>query len=111
MSVATITSDRRDHERRGGQTATPRQLLTDASTILARCGVDTRGSWLRRTVTDYCRHVAHTGYPFGPWLMARVQLNAEQRRRAMHDPELHNFLCYFDPTGESAVRNVMRRHG
>lgn len=111
MSAATITSDRRVHERRESGTVTFSVLVSDASMILTRCGIDVRGSWLRRTVNDYLARVERTGYPFGPWLMARVELNAEQRRRAMADPECHSFLCYSDPTGEAAVRNVMRRHG
>lgn len=49
--------------------------------------------------------------PFGAYLLHRVELTAEQRRRAMANPDTQYLLCYSDPTGETAVRNVMRRHG
>lgn len=103
MSTATLTHDRRNHF--------AEDLKADSRRILDACGVPARPNWINRVVVQYLRNVASTGYPFGSWLMAQVQLNAEQRRQAMQDPELHNFLCYSDPTGETAVRNVMRRHG
>lgn len=63
---------------------------------------------MNRTVRDYMRRPTWHGIPFGAFLMSRVQLNAEQRRRAMADPELAYFLHYADPTGETAVRNAMK---
>ncbi|MDI1289362.1 MAG: hypothetical protein PSX37_05340 [bacterium] len=108
MTAVADSSIRRDHERRDGGTVTPETLLRDASFILDRCGVVRSPSWVRRTVRDYCDRVAHTGFPFGRWLLTRVQLNAEQRRRAEQDPAVAKILSYADPTGETAVANVMR---
>jgi hypothetical protein len=110
VTAEAVTSSRRFHERRGSGTA--EVLLRDASRLLSACGVHRSGSWILRTVSDYCERVEHTGYPFGPWLVARIQLNSQERVRAMNDPEVRYCLEYSDPTGETAVRNVMRRrHG
>ncbi len=86
----------------------PETLAADAGRLLDACGVARSRSWVSRTVRAYVDRVAHTGYPFGAWLLAQVELNAEQRRRALADPETASMLCYADPTGEAAVRNVMR---
>lgn len=108
MSAATITRSRRNMS---AETPSAEMLCRETGRLLEACGVQRTRSWISRFVRDYCERVQHTGYPFGPWLMARVELNAEQRRRAMADPECHSFLSYSDPTGETAVRNAMRRHG
>lgn len=100
MTAATITSSQRYHPAAA--------LKAEAQRLLDACHVPAQPPWVHRTVSNYLRYVEHTGFPFGAYLLNRVQLNAEQRRRAMQDPELHNFLCYSDPTGETAVRNVMR---
>lgn len=103
MSAATITSSQRYHPAAA--------LKAEAQRLLDACGVPARPSWVHRTVTNYLRFVQHTGFPFGAYLLNRVQMTSEQRRRAMSDPECHSFLSYSDPTGETAVRNAMRRHG
>lgn len=101
MTVTTHPLDRRNHF--------AETLKADARRILDACGVPARPNWVNRQVTAYVDRVAHTGFPFGPWLVSRVQLTTEQRLRAMHDPEVHSFLAYPDPTGEDAVHNVMTR--
>ena len=87
-------------------------LCREASALLEACGIGRSRSWVSRTVRDYQVRVQLTGYPFAAWLLNRVQLNAEQRLRILHDPELAYLLAYADPTGETAVRNIVRgRHG
>lgn len=82
-------------------------LKADSRLILDACGVPARPNWINRQVVTYLDSVEHTGFPFGPWLVSRVQLTAEQRRRAMNDPELTRVFKHSDRTGEAAVWNVM----
>jgi len=82
-------------------------LSRDAGRLLAACGVERSRAWVSRTVRDYTSHVSDA-YPFGAYLLNRVELNADQRRVALANPEMACFLNYADPTGETAVRNVMR---
>lgn len=99
MTATTTPLDQRVHS--------AADLKADALRILANCGVPARPHWVNRTVCRYLQRVAHTGYPFGAWLVAQIQLTSEQRREAMRHPDVAYFLCYSDPTGETAVRNVM----
>lgn len=104
------TTIRRFHERRDESTVTPESLLRDANLLLTACGVTRSGSWLNRTIRDFMS-APLAGLPFGMFLMARVDLNAAQRRRLAERADLRYLLTYADPTGETAVRNVMRaRH-
>ena len=82
-------------------------LSREAGRLLAACGVERSRAWVSRIVRDYLSSIS-TGYPFGAYLLNRVELNSEQRRVALANSELASFLNYADPTGETAVRNVMR---
>jgi len=107
MSPTATLSIRRVHERRDSESATPETLTRDAHRLLAACGVERAASWVKRTVRDYTSHVGDA-FPFGAYLLNRVELNSEQRRVALANSELASFLNYADPTGETAVRNVMK---
>ena len=107
MRPTATLSIRRFHERRDSESATPETLIRDADRLLAACGVERAGSWILRTVRDYTSHVGDA-FPFGAYLLNRVELNAEQRRVALANSELACLLNYADPTGETAVRNVMK---
>jgi hypothetical protein len=85
----------------------PEGLSREAGRLLAACGVERSRAWVSRIVRDYLFSIS-TGYPFGAYLLNRVELNTEQRRTALANSELASFLNYADPTGETAVRNVMR---
>lgn len=109
MKPASEVSIRRFHERRDSDSATPEQLFREAGRLLAACGVAQSGAWILRTVRDYSSsRAASSGFPFGAYLMTRVQLNAEQRRTILANSDLAYVLEYADPTGETAVRNVIR---
>jgi len=88
--------------------AKPEALLRDAMATLDRCGVVRSPKWVQRVVREYLYRAASKGYPFGAYLLNRVQLNAEERARVRNDPALASMLAYRDPTGELAVRRVMR---
>lgn len=109
-SAATLSS-RQEHESRDSESATPEALIRDAMRLLQRCGIARSPKWAQRVVRDYIYRVAGSGFPFGAYLLNRVELNAEQRRAAMNDPEVAYLLEYADPTGETAVRNVLQGGG
>lgn len=108
MTPTAVLSIRREHESRDSESATPEDRLRDAMRLLEHSGIARSPKWVQRVVRDYSSTIAGTGYPFGAYLLNCVELNAEQRRAAMNDPEVAYLLEYADPTGETAVRNVMR---
>lgn len=101
MTTNTITHDRRIDERR-----TPEALLRVAATLLQAAGVERSPSWLSRTVRAYLASPVDT-MPFGAYLVARVDLNEQQRRRLAERADLRYLLSYRDPTGETAVHNLL----
>jgi len=105
-SAATL-SIRRSTSAEAGDQPRPEAFARDAGRLLAACGVYRSRAWLSRTVRDYMSSIAGAGFPFGAYLLNRVELNAEQRRAAMNDPGVAYLLEYADPTGETAVRNVL----
>jgi hypothetical protein len=55
--------------------------------------------------------VESNGLAFEEFLANSVQLTAEQRRRALANPDIARVIAYADPTGEAAVNNVLRDDG
>jgi len=108
LTFTTTLGSRREYKSRDSGTVTPERLIRDAMRLLERCGIARSPKWAQRVVRDYIYRIAGTGFPFGAYLLHRVELNAEQRRAAMNDPEVAYFLEYADPTGEQAVSRVMR---
>lgn len=84
------------------------RLITATHTILANCGMPMGGRRVNRLVQTFQQRVERNGFTFFDFLANTVQLDSEQRRRALADPEISRAIAYADPTGESAVRNVMR---
>lgn len=97
------TDIRRKDERRD----TTEALLRDAALLLNVAGIERSPSWLSRTVRAYVAAPIE-GLPFGLFLAAKVQMNAVQRRRVAEHADTRYLLSYADPTGETAIRNVMR---
>lgn len=64
-------------------------------------------SWVARVSRDYAR-VAIPGTPIGVFIATRFALDSVERRRLAERADLRYLLSYADPTGETAVRNVMR---
>lgn len=111
MRQTTGPSIRRNTSAEAVSQPRPEELAREAGRLLAACGVDRSRAWVSRIVRDYTSGAIGSQFPFGVYLMNRVQLNAEQRQVALSNPEIAYFLCYADPTGETAVRNVMRKVG
>jgi hypothetical protein len=82
----------------GGSTSAE-ELIRAARIILDNCGVSMSQSKLSRLVRTYLVRVDSNGFTFVDFLANTVQLDASTRRR---------IISYADPTGEAAVRNVMR---
>ncbi len=88
------------------QAATREALLRDAIRLMTVCGVVRSHAWTRQVVRDYFRATIH-GLPFGQYLAARLELNAQERADMLACSEFARVISYADPTGETAVRNVM----
>jgi len=111
LTPAAVLRIRRTTSAETGDQPRPEVFARDAGRLLAACGVYRSRAWISRTVRDYMSSIAGAGFPFGAYLLNRVELNAEQRRAALNDPEFAYLLEYADPTGEQAVRNVLRGGG
>lgn len=84
-------------------------LLRDTRALLEACGCSRGGNWISRTVRDYL--AAPIRVPFGMFVTAALQLSEQQRQRLAARDDLRYLMSYSDPTGETAIRNVMReRH-
>lgn len=91
----------------GGSTSTE-NLIRRAHDLLADSGVAMSPSRVSRLVRDYKRRVETNGFPFEAFLANSALLTADQRRRALLNPDIARVVSYSDPTGERAIRNVMR---
>ncbi|WP_153395791.1 hypothetical protein [Ornithinicoccus halotolerans] len=59
----------------------------------------------------FSERVERNNFNFFDFLANAVQLHADQRRRALADPDVQRVITYADPTGETAVRNVLHQRG
>lgn len=91
----------------GGSTSTE-SLVRAAHLVLGNCGITMSPSKVSHLVRDYRRNVAHNGFSFFSFLATAVQLSDEQKRSALLNPEIARAISYADPTGETAVSNVLR---
>ncbi len=91
----------------GGTTSTE-TLIKHAHKLLTNCGIPMSPSKVSRLVRDFKHRVEHNGFPFEAFLVNSVQLTAEQRQRALANPDIARVISYADPTGETAVNYVMR---
>lgn len=103
MTTILETSIQRNHVAED----TKSSLARDARLLLDACGVERGANWISRTVRDYL-DAPVAGIPFGMYLVARIELNAVQRRHLAERADLRYLLTYADPTGETAVRNIER---
>lgn len=99
------------HLEAGGNTRSgsdTESLLRVAYVVLENCGAQMSHGKIQRTVRRYQdSHHGH-GLSFFYYLAAMVRLDAEQQRAMLANPDIARVIAYADPTGETAVRNVMR---
>jgi hypothetical protein len=96
----------------GGTTSTE-ALIKAAHLVLDNCGIQMGASKVSKLVRTYEHQVAPKGFPFFAYLTNAVQMSAEQQQRALLNSDIARAIAYADPTGETAVNNVMRgnHHG
>lgn len=84
--------------------ATGGNTSAEAHRVLSAAGIHKSPKWVQRTVRQY-----PGGAPFGVWLLIMAAANDAQIARVRERADLRYLLEYGDPTGETAVRNVMAR--
>lgn len=90
-------------------TSQTEQAIRVTHTILANCGIAMSPSKVSRLVRQFQARVAANGWTFLDFLANKVTLSIEQYRRILADPGMARVISYLDPTGETAVNNVLRR--
>lgn len=86
-------------------------LKAAASTVLWNCGIAYGPNKINRLAVTFASRVERNGFAFFDFLANAVQLDADQRRRALANPDIARAISYADPTGETAVNNVIRERG
>lgn len=81
-------------------------LTRIAHSVLDHFGYEMTRSHISRLVRRYEATV--TGWSFFDYFANAIALDSYQRQQALLDPEIAQAISYADPTGETAVRNVMR---
>lgn len=95
----------------GGTTSPSKsELIGAARMILDACGIAFSQNRIVRLVLRFQDRAPHaSGHAFFLYLINAVQISAEQQRAALLNPDVARVIAYADPTGESAVNNVLRR--
>jgi hypothetical protein len=88
------------------RTISAETLIKHAHKLLNDSGIPMSPSKVSRLVRTYQRRVEHNGFPFEAFLLNSVQLTAEQRLRALANPDIARVIAYADPTGELALNNI-----
>lgn len=96
--------------RSGGSTAPSKsELISAARLILDNCGIGFGNRKVFRLVDSFCQRAPNgSGHAFFLYLTNAVQMSADQQRAALLNPDIAHVIAYADPTGETAVNNVMR---
>jgi hypothetical protein len=89
-------------------TSQTQKRINAAHVILASVGVVMSPSKVKRTVRQFESEAERNGWSLLEFLANKNQLTAEQRRQVFADPDVARVVGYADPTGETAVKRVMR---
>lgn len=79
-----------------------------AHTVLANVGCAMGARKVNHLIQTFEARVQGNGFAFFDFLANSMRLDAETRRRALANPDVQRVIAYADPTGETAVANVMR---
>lgn len=106
MSPPTATAE----IRRGGSTAPLKNHLAHAAAlILQNCGIQFGTRKIFRLVDSFVERAPNAGgHVFFQYIANAVQLSAGQRQAALINSDIARAISYADPTGETAVNNVMQ---
>lgn len=86
-------------------------LKVAARTVLWNCGINYGPNRINRLCVQFVERVHGNGFDFFDFLANKVALSADDRRRALADPDVQKVIGYLDPVGERAVSNVMASRG
>lgn len=90
-------------------TASQLELMTRAAhKALVDCDVVIGPSKVSRLVRKFAKAVSRQGLTFHEFLTNEAHLSPSQQRRIVSHPEWAWVIAYADPTGETAVNNVLR---
>lgn len=99
--------DRPQHGLTSGGSTCAEELIRHARIVLDNCGHPMGQNQLSRLVRTFQSRVERNGFAFFDFLATSVQMNERQRWQALNDPDVRRAIAYADPTGDTAVRNVM----
>ncbi|WP_237112610.1 hypothetical protein [Mycobacteroides abscessus] len=85
-----------------------RHYVQIAHATLAECGIEMSPSKVSRLVRRFSARVERNGWGFFEFFSNAVLLSAAQRRAVLANPDVARAIAYRDPTGETAVNNVLR---
>jgi hypothetical protein len=96
--------------RSGGTTSPSKsELISATRLILDNCGIAFSQNKIARLVLTFQRRAPHgSGHAFFLYLANAVQLSADQQHAVLLNPDIARVIAYADPTGETAVNNVLR---
>lgn len=83
-------------------------MITVAHKVMAESGVVIGPSKVSRIVRRFGQSIARHRMTFHEFLCNEANLTPAQRRTIVGHPEWQRVIAYLDPTGETAVNNVMR---
>ncbi len=96
----------------GSASPSTNNLVNAARLILDNCGITFSTNKIVRLVVRFNRSMPNaSGHAFFLYLTSEVQMSEAQKVSALRNPDIARCIAYADPTGETAVNNVMgRRH-
>ena len=84
------------------------QRINAVHKTLDNFGYDISPSKVNRIVRQFEQQAERNGWSLFDFMANKIQLTEQQRRHVLADPDAARTWGYWDdPTGESAVRNVM----
>lgn len=89
----------------------PEELKSTLRAVLERQGIEWGPNKVNRHVVRYLEQVAPKGVGFFDHTVNVLALSVDRRRGLLADPSLARVISYADPTGETAVRNVLQKKG
>ena len=105
MTAPAVTSESAKVERRDQRAEA---LVRVAEVVVNNVGAGWSHSKMSRVVRQYIYRSDGHGMPFFYYLAHMLCLDANRQRALLNHPDVARAISYADPTGETAVRNVMR---
>jgi hypothetical protein len=82
-----------------------------AHKALGACGVEISPRKVNRIVHRFAARAKTHGWTFHQFVSDAANLSPKQRNRLLAQPDWARVIAYLDPTGETAVNNVLRHGG